>query len=211
MSQRAQPLRRGDLLADPHAQFLLWFAAAQEAGVLTPEAMAIATAAPDGAPSVRMVLLKSADDRGYAFFTNHEGRKGTELVANPRAALLFHWEQLGRQVRIEGAVERLPAEEADLYFRTRPLGSRVGARVSPQSRPIPSRRWLKDLIDEEAARTGDDPPRPEHWGGYLVRPSAYQYWQHRDDRLHDVFRYTPVEPGADGDEGAGWRIERLGP
>lgn len=219
MTSSAQPLRRADLLADPHAQFLVWFAAAREAGVPTPEAMALATATPDGTPSVRMVLLKSADERGYAFFTSHEGRKGGELDANPQAALLFHWEALGRQIRIEGAVERLPAEESDLYFGTRPLASRLGAIASPQSRPIPSRAWLEERIAETAAAAGDAPARPAHWGGYLLRPSAYQYWQRRDDRVHDCFRYLPADmagldaagPDAAADAGAGWRIERLGP
>lgn len=207
MSLHAQPLLRDDLLADPLAQFLIWFAAAREAGVREPEAMALATATADGVPSVRMVLLKGADERGYAFFTNHEGRKGLELAANPRAALLFHWEQLGRQVRIEGAVERLPDEESDAYFAARPQGSQVGARVSPQSRPIASRAWLKERVDEEAAAWGDAPvPRPAHWGGLLLRPECYQFWQHRDDRLHDCFRYRPDPAG-----GGAWAIERLGP
>lgn len=207
MSLHAQPLLRDDLLADPLAQFLTWFAAAREAGVREPEAMALATATPDGRPSVRMVLLKSADERGYAFFTNHEGRKGQELAANPRAALLFHWEPLGRQVRIEGAVERLPDDESDAYFASRPRGSQVGARVSPQSRPLVSRTWLQERVAEEAAAWGDGPvPRPAHWGGLLVRPECYQFWQHRNDRLHDCFRYLP-QPGGVG----GWTIERLGP
>ncbi len=212
MADHAQALHRDDLLADPHAQFLIWFAAAGQAGVRTPEAMALATAAPDGSPSVRMVLLKSADERGYAFFTNHEGRKGTELDANPQAALLFHWDELGRQLRIEGAVERLPAEESDAYFASRPIGSQLGAIASPQSRPIPSRTWIEERIAEvQHEAGGGQPERPAHWGGYLVRPRVYQFWQHRSDRVHDAFRYSPAgaEPGDDA--GAGWRIDRLGP
>lgn len=212
MADHAQALRRDDLLADPHAQFLIWFAAARKAGEREPEAMALATAAPGGAPSVRMVLLKGADERGYAFFTNHQGRKGTELDANPQAALLFHWDVLGRQLRIEGAVERLPAAESDAYFASRPIGSRLGAIASPQSRPIPSRTWLEERIGEVLREAGDAPPaRPAHWGGYIVRPRAYQFWQHRSDRVHDVFRYTPAEGAPEDDAGAGWRIERLGP
>ena len=207
MSPSSEPLRRSDLLPDPLAQFLAWFATAREGGVETPEAMALATATSWGVPSVRMVLLKSADERGFSFFSNHLSRKGTELDENPRAALLFHWEPLGRQIRIEGSVARLPAAESDVYFRTRPLGSRVGAIASPQSRPIASREWLESRVAEVVAEIGEsrEPERPEHWGGYLLRPAAFQFWQHRDDRLHDVFRYLP---GATGD---GWSIERIGP
>lgn len=206
MSGDAQTLRWADLLADPHGQFLIWFAAAGEAGIATPEAMALATATPDGRPSVRMVLLKSADERGYAFFTNRESRKGGELGVNPRAALLFHWdsEAMNRQVRIEGSLEHLPDEESDRYFATRPLMSRIGAIASPQSRPIPSRDWLEQKAAEVKAAAGPDLERPAHWGGFLLRPAAYQFWQHGEDRLHDVFRYLPEEDGA-------WRLERLGP
>ena len=209
----AQPLRRDDLLPDPIAQFLIWFAAAGQAGVHEPEAMALATATPDGIPSVRMVLLKGVDERGFVFFTNREGRKGQELETNPHAALLFRWEPLGRQLRIEGTVEHLPEAESDAYFDTRSLGSRLGAMVSPQSRPIASRAWLEGRIAEVAAATAasDAPPvRPAHWGGYLVRPSVFQYWQHRSDRVHDSFRYAPAA-GDPSDAGGGWRIERLGP
>lgn len=207
MSPSSEPLRRRDVLPDPLAQFRAWFAAAVESGLETPEAMALATATSWGVPSVRMVLLKSADERGFSFFSNYLSRKGTELDENPRAALLFHWEPLGRQIRIEGSVARLPAAESDEYFRTRPLGSRIGAIASPQSRPIASREWLESRVAEVVAEIGEsrEPERPEHWGGYLLRPAAYQFWQHRDDRLHDVFRYLP---GAAGD---GWSIERIGP
>lgn len=214
MASHHQPLLRADLLPDPHAQFLVWFAAAGDAGVREPEAMALATATPGAAPSVRMVLLKGADERGYVWFTNHEGRKGTELDANPQAALLFYWEVLGRQIRIEGTVERLPAAESDAYFASRPPGSQLGSAASPQSRPIPSRAWLEERIAALAPADGEPlPPRPDHWGGYLLRPRSYQYWQHRADRVHDCFRYLPLGPGdeAAADAGAGWRIDRLGP
>ena len=221
MTPYANPLRRDDLLADPHAQFLIWFAAAGQAGVPEPEAMALATATADGAPSLRMVLLKGADARGYAFFTNLESRKGTELEENPRAALLFRWEPLGRQVRIEGAVEHLPDAESDMYFASRPPGSQLGAIASPQSQPIASRASLEERIAEiaaAAAATGAPPARPDHWGGYLLRPAAYQFWQHRSDRVHDCFRYLPADAAGAGmgrdagaDAGAGWRIDRLGP
>lgn len=205
MAQHAEPLRRGDLLADPLAQFRAWFAAAGEAGVQEPEAMALATATAWGVPSVRMVLLTGADERGFSFFSNHLSRKGTELNENPRAALLFHWESVGRQIRIEGSVTRLAAAESDAYFHTLPPGSRIGAIASPQSRPIASREWLESRVAEVAAEIGEsEPERPEHWGGYLLRPAAYQFWQHCDDRLHDLFRYLRV------DAGEGWSIERLG-
>lgn len=206
MTAHAQPLHLADLLADPLAQFRAWFAAAGEGGVRTPEAMALATATPWGVPSARMVLLKGTDERGFSFFSNHLSRKGGELDENPRAALLFHWDALGQQIRIEGSVERLPAAESDAYFRTRAPGSRIGAIASPQSRPIVSREWLESRVAEVTAEVGEgEPERPEHWGGYVLRPAAYQFWQHRSDRLHDCFRYLPV------DASGGWSIERLGP
>lgn len=207
MSPSSEPLCRSDLLPDPLAQFRAWLAAAVESGLETPEAMALATATSWGVPSVRMVLLKGTDERGFSFFSNHLSRKGTELDENPRAALLFHWEPLGRQIRIEGSVARLPAAESDEYFRTRPLGSRVGAIASPQSRLIVSREWLERRVADVVAEIGEsgEPQRPGHWGGYVLRPAAYQFWQHRDDRLHDVFRYLP------GVAGDGWSIERIGP
>ena len=206
MDTHARQLHPDDLLADPLAQFRTWFAAAGEGGVRTPEAMALATATAWGVPAVRMVLLKGANERGFSFFSNYLSRKGAELDENPRAALLFHWDELDRQIRIEGSVTRLPAAESDAYFRTRPPGSQVGAIASPQSRPIPSREWLESRIAEVVAEIGTgEPERPEHWGGYLLRPEAYQFWQHRTDRLHDCFRYLRT------DAGDGWSIERIGP
>jgi pyridoxamine 5'-phosphate oxidase len=194
-------LRRSDLDPDPLAQFAAWFLAAGEAGVPVPEAMALATAAPDGAPSARMVLLKGFDERGLVFFTSYGSRKGRELAANPRAALLFHWQPLGRQVRVEGAVSRVPTEESEAYFRSRPLGSRLSAIASHQSEPVAARAELEARV---AALEGDaDPPRPADWGGYVLAPVAYEFWQHRDDRLHDRFRYER--------DGGGWRIDRLQP
>ena len=194
-------LRRRDLDPDPLAQFAAWFRAAGEAGVPVPEAMALATAAPDGAPSARMVLLKGYDERGLVFFTSYGSRKARELAANPRAALLFHWQQLGRQVRVEGAVSPVPEEESDAYFRSRPLGSRLSAIASEQSEPVAARAELEARV---AALEGDpDPPRPAGWGGYVLSPVAYEFWQHRDDRLHDRFRYER--------SGSGWQIARLQP
>jgi pyridoxamine 5'-phosphate oxidase len=187
-----------DLDPDPLRQFERWF---EEARAPVPEAMTLATATANGRPSARMVLLKGADERGFAFYTNLESRKGRELSENPRAALLFHW--AGRQVRVEGAVERVDAEEAETYFRTRPLGSRIAAWASPQSRPLADRAELDHLYSEAAATHGDDVPLPPHWGGFRVVPDAYEFWQHGDDRLHDRVRY---ERG-----GGGWSRVRLAP
>lgn len=199
-----KPLREIDVDADPLRQFAAWFAEAGSAGVRAPEAMALATATPDGAPSVRMVLMKQFDERGFVFFSNYESRKGGELLANPRAALLFHWDALGRQVRIEGPVERVHHEESGAYIRTRPRGSQLSALASPQSRPVESRAELERLVGEVAALyERGDLPLPEDWGGYRVRPESYEFWQHRDDRLHDRLLYTP--------SGRGWAIQRLAP
>ena len=193
-----------DLDPDPLRQFQRWFDEARDAGIVAPESMALATATPDGRPSVRMVLLKGADEAGFAFHTNYESRKGGELEANPHAALLFHWQPLGRQVRVEGRVERVPAEESEAYFRSRPLGSRLAAWASPQSRPLADRDELERLYAEAAARfPGEEVPRPPHWGGFRLIPDAYEFWQHADNRLHDRIRY---ERAADG-----WKRERLAP
>ena len=167
--------------------------------------MALATATAGGSPSVRMVLLKSFDERGLVFFSHYTSRKGRELEANPRAALLFHWSALGRQVRVEGRVERLAADESDAYFATRPRGAQIGAVASRQSEPLESRtaleRRLAELEDEFA---GAMPARPRTWGGYRLVPDGWEFWQHRDSRLHDRFRYEP-------DASGGWTIARLFP
>ena len=192
-------LTEADLDPDPLRQFESSFAAAREAGLRAPEAMALATATPDGAPSARMVLLKGADERGFVFFTSYESRKGDELEANPRVALLFYWEPLGRQVRVEGTVERVSDEESDAYFASRAPGSRAGAAASRQSRPLADRSEL----DRAVAALGDDVPRPDWWGGYRVRPERYEFWQHRENRLHDRFCYER--------DGSAWSIQRLYP
>jgi len=193
-----------DLDRDPLRQFQTWFGEAAEAGVEVPEAMALATATPDGRPSARMVLLKAADERGFAFHTNYESRKGEELAANPRAALLFHWRPAGRQVRVEGPVERVPAEESEAYFRTRPTGSRLAAWASPQSRPLPARAELDRLYEDAAARfPGEEVPLPPYWGGFRLVPEAYEFWRHRENRLHDRVRYER--------DAAGWKRLRLAP
>ncbi len=203
MDERARPLLKGDLDADPLRQFERWFAEAGEL-VQAPETTAVATATLDGAPSVRMVLLKRFDAGGFVFHTNYESRKGAELDANPRAALLLYWEPLGRQVRIEGPVERVSREESEEYFRTRPRGGQVGAHVSRQSSPIGSRKELEARQAEvEREFEGREVPLPEHWGGYRVRPEVYEFWQHRDNRLHDRLRYRRA--------GETWVVERLQP
>ena len=197
-------LRRADIAADPLDQFRQWFAEAT-AAVDVPEAMALATAARGGAPSVRMVLLKGFDERGLVFYSHYTSRKGRELEANPQAALLFHWWTLGRQVRVEGPVERVPAEESDAYFATRPREAQLGALASRQSDPLGSRAELYERLSElEADLGGGAVPRPPTWGGFLLVPSAWEFWQHRASRLHDRFRY-------ERDASGGWRIERLFP
>jgi pyridoxamine 5'-phosphate oxidase len=180
-----------------------WFEDAVAAGLPEPEAMALATATPDGAPSVRIVLMKGIDDRGVRFFTNYESRKGRELDANPRAAATMYWQPLARAVRLEGTVERLTSEESDAYFASRGRGSRLGAWASNQSRAIESRDVLLAALAGAEASYPDDVPRPEHWGGYRLVPEVVELWQGRADRLHDRERFV-----RDGD---GWRSERLSP
>lgn len=193
-----------DVSHDPMVEFARWFAEAQEAQVPEPNAMTLASATPDGAPSARIVLLKAFDERGFVFFTDYRSRKGGELEANPRAALVFYWWELERQVRISGRVSRTSLEESDAYFRTRPLGSRLGAWVSHQSRAIPSRRVLEEDLREVEQRFADgDVPLPSHWGGYRVEPDEIEFWQGRPNRLHDRIRYTRRDTG--------WKIERLSP
>jgi pyridoxamine 5'-phosphate oxidase len=197
-------LRRTDLASDPLEQFRSWFAEAGEA-LDVPEAVALATASPAAAPSLRMVLLKGFDDRGLVFYSHYASRKGRELEANPQAALLFHWRPLGRQVRVEGRVERLPAEESDAYFATRPRGAQLGAAASRQSEPLGSRAELFERLAELEGDLGESPvPRPPTWGGYLVVPDAWEFWQHRESRLHDRFRYVR-------NRGGDWSVSRLFP
>jgi pyridoxamine 5'-phosphate oxidase len=195
-----------DVSHDPFVEFARWFAQAQEAQVPEPTAMTLATSSADGHPSARVVLLKGFDQRGFVFFTDFRSRKGMELEANPRAALVFWWGELERQVRITGGVALASHEESERYFKTRPLGSRLGAWASHQSRVIPSRATLEGDVKEVEARFPDGQvPLPPHWGGYRVVPDTIEFWQGRESRLHDRIRYVR-ESG-----GKGWRIERLSP
>ena len=198
------PLSEEDVDPDPLRQFERWFADAQRAGAFQPEAAAVATATPDGAPAVRIVLVKQTGPDGFVFYTNYESRKGGELAANPRAALMFHWEILGRVVRLEGPVQRTTRDESAEYAHTRPRGSQLSALASPQSQPIPSREWLEKRAGELAERHSDQVPLGENWGGYRLMPERFEFWQHRTSRMHDRLLYTPAPDG-------GWRIERLAP
>lgn len=195
------PLDREALADDPTEQLQRWFSEAQES-VPLPDAMTLATVDSDGAPDARMVLLKGIDEAGLRFHTNYESAKGRQLEADPRAAVILYWREQDRQVRVRGAVERLAAAESDEYFETRPPGGRHAAWASPQSQPI-EREELDRRFAEAQERYGDDVPRPGHWGGFLLRPEHFEFWQGREDRMHDRFAYTP--------QGGGWRIERLAP
>lgn len=197
-------LSETDVAPDPLSQFKRWFDEAVTAKLPEPNAMTLATVDATGQPSARIVLLKGIDDRGFTFFTNYESRKGLDLAANPRAALLFHWVQLERQVRVEGYVEKVSDDESDAYFASRPLGSRVGAWASEQSREVPGRDVLEQRELEYRSKFGENPPRPPHWGGYRLVPTALEFWQGRPSRLHDRIAYR-VQP--DGS----WQIVRLSP
>ncbi len=203
MSQTWQPLLERDVDPDPFVQFGRWFDDA--AAVMdSPEAMAVASVGSDGQPSVRMVLLKEWSEGGFVFHTNYASRKGRELTEQPKAALLFHWEPVGRQVRIEGPIERTGDDESDAYFATRPPGGQIGAHASRQSAVVASRAVLDERVRElESEYEGRPVPRPPWWGGFRVRPRSFEFWQNRQDRLHDRILYTPRT--------GGWQIQRLQP
>jgi pyridoxamine 5'-phosphate oxidase len=192
---------------DPYALFRTWFAEAEKAEPEDPNAMALATADAQGVPSVRMVLLKGVDQRGFVFYTNLESRKGEQLLANPNAAFVMHWKSLRRQVRVEGAVEKVSDAEADEYFHSRPRGSQIGAWASRQSRPLTGRWELERRVAEYTARFAIGTiPRPEYWSGFRILPRRIEFWQDRPFRLHDRIVFTPAEGGGDG-----WTTDRLYP
>jgi pyridoxamine 5'-phosphate oxidase len=200
----AEPLREDAVAEDPVAQFAAWFSAAEASGVRAPEAAALATSSPDGRPSVRMVLVKQSDADGFVFFTNFESRKGHELAANPRAALMFFWDPLGRQVRIEGEVSRLGETESAAYVRSRPRASQISALASPQSQVVADRATLEQRVASLVERySGEELPLPEAWGGFRLVPESFEFWQHREDRLHDrlVYRRSAED----------WELVRLAP
>jgi pyridoxamine 5'-phosphate oxidase len=198
-------LSEADVDGDPIRQFHAWYEDAMAAGLPDPHAMTLATATPEGRPAARVVLLRGYDERGFAFFTNYESRKGRELAANPAASLVFYWHDLDRQVRVEGQVERVSAAESDTYFRTRPRDAQLGAWASDQSAVVPSREALEARLQElQLQFPAGEIPRPPHWGGYRVVPEFVEFWQGRPGRLHDRLRYRRRESG-------GWSIDRLAP
>ena len=206
MTDQLAALTKANVDASPIRQFQAWYDEVRAQGVSEQDAisMTLATAGKDEQPSARVVLLKSFDDRGFVFYTNYLSSKGKELAENPRACLLFYWSQLWRQVRIDGVVEKISAAESEEYFQSRPLGSKLGAWASNQSEVIDSRETLEARFAELEKRFGEDVPRPEHWGGYRLKPNSIEFWQGRDNRLHDRLRYRLQDDG-------GWVIERLGP
>ena len=200
---RKARLETGDLPADPFAAFAQWFAEAERAQVPEPSAMSLATVGKDGTPSVRIVLLKGLDQRGLTFFTDYRSRKGIDLAAHPKAALLFFWQELERQVRITGSVTRVDQKESEAYYRTRPIGSRLGAWASHQSAVLPDRETLERAVADAAKKFGGEPPLPPHWGGFRLMPEEFEFWQGRESRLHDRLRYRKGETA--------WLVERLSP
>ena len=199
-------LERSVIDPDPMWQFGQWFEEAVAAGLRESNAMTLATADEAGRPSARVVLLKGIEEGGFTFFTNYNSRKGDQLLANPYAALVFFWHELERQVRIEGKVERLPEAISTEYFQSRPRGSQIGAWASPQSQPVPDRHYIEEKVDHYTKKFESENvlPRPPHWGGYVLIPDRVEFWQGRENRLHDRFEYHRNEMG-------GWQVLRLAP
>ncbi|MET9291156.1 pyridoxamine 5'-phosphate oxidase [Streptomyces sp. NPDC003077] len=217
---RAEGLVESDLATSPYEQFAHWFTEATASGLREPNAMVVSTADARGRPSSRTVLMKSFDERGFVFFTNYTSRKGHDLAENPHVSLLFPWHPLARQVIVTGTAERVGRDETAAYFRTRPHGSQLGAWASEQSSPVASREELERAYEELAARypAGEQVPAPPHWGGIRVTAETVEFWQGRENRLHDRLRYVRAEAGARnganpaaGGAGNGWRVERLAP
>lgn len=203
---KSPALNKSSVDPNPIRQFERWFADAKATGMSEQDAvsMTLATADKDGRPSARIVLMKSFDEPGFVFYTNYDSRKGQDLAENARACLLFYWSPLWRQVRIEGAVEKVSEAESEEYFHSRPLGSKLGAWASDQSQPVESREQLEKQFEESNGKFADNVPRPPHWGGYRLRPDVIEFWQGRENRLHDRLQYTLQKDG-------GWLIERLAP
>lgn len=211
LAPHSQPLLESEVSADPFEQFEEWYAAAAETTRIV-EAAALATVGADGRPSLRMVLVQGRSEAGFDFFTNYGSRKGSDLSANSAAALLFYWDGLGRQVRITGSVSELSADESDAYFATRPRGAQVSAWASRQSAPVADRATLESAFASAAERfAGVDVERPPWWGGYRLEPETFEFWQNRDDRLHDRLVYSPAPAPAPAGGKSGWVIGRLQP
>ncbi|RYY69125.1 MAG: pyridoxamine 5'-phosphate oxidase [Chitinophagaceae bacterium] len=201
---KQQTLNEGDVAADPIEQFAKWWEDATSSDIEEVNAMTLATANTAGRPSARIVLLKGFDAKGFVFYTNYNSHKGMDIAANPYASLVFFWKELERQVRVEGKIEKVAAADSDAYFNSRPLSSRIGAWASPQSSVIPSRDTLEKNVQQlEEKMAGTAISRPEHWGGYIVRPDKIEFWQGRPSRLHDRIQYSK--------QGGSWELERLAP
>jgi pyridoxamine 5'-phosphate oxidase len=204
MTEQYNFLSKENINKNPFEQFSYWYKMALDAGFIHPDAMTLATADKNGKPSARIVLLKSFDEKGFIFFTNYESRKGNELTANPYASLVFYWDKIDKQVRIEGSIEKISAKESEIYFHSRPQGSQLGALASPQSKVIEDREYLEEKFSELSKKyEGKEIPLPENWGGYRVKPFYFEFWQSRDNRLHDRIRYVK--------ERDFWKLERLAP
>jgi len=201
---RLNSLDEKDVAANPVEQFTHWWSDALNSEIYEPNAMTLATATKDGKPSARIVLLKGFNEKGFVFYTNYQSHKGKELAENPNAALVFFWKEIERQIRIEGVVEKISAEESDAYFFSRPEGSRIGAWASPQSKIITNRQLLEANVERLIKEFQQNIPRPDHWGGYRLMPSLIEFWQGRTNRLHDRFQYTKISQEK-------WKIERLAP